>query len=293
MARAQLLTFFMHHPIIFMGYSINDNNIKDILKTIFSYVTTDSKQGEKIRSNFLLVEYEKDLENEEVVEHDIDSENYGVIKINKIKTDKFSSIYEALAELNLPISVMDIRKVQTVIKDIYAGGEIKVSIADNLDDLANSEKILAIGSKDKVYIYKNVNDMIAEYFTIIENQDINVLELINKQSIAKNQFFPIFGFAKVCKTISKASDLKTQQKKKLIEFQKKYVKKRKGNYKSIAEMQAAKVANSYFIDDLTFSVLRGTIDLKEVKEYLMSLTDKSCTNYKKLLCAYDYKMYGN
>lgn len=293
LARAQLLAFFMHHPIIFMGYSINDNSIKDTLKTIFSYVTSDSEQGEKIRSNFLLVEYEKDLENEEVAEHDIDSENYGVIKINKIKTDKFSSIYEALAALNLPISVMDIRKVQTVVKDIYAGGEIKVSIADNLDDLANSEKILAIGGKDKVYIYKNINDMIAEYFAIIENKDINVLELINKQRIATSQFFPIFGFAKICKNISSASALKNQQKRKLREFQKGYGAKRQGDFKSIDEIRAAKVPKSYFNDSLILSVLNGTMDLNEIKEYLISLPDKSSTNYKKLLCAYDYKMYGN
>ena len=35
--RAQLLSLFVHNPIIFLGYSIGDRNIKDLLKTIFSY----------------------------------------------------------------------------------------------------------------------------------------------------------------------------------------------------------------------------------------------------------------
>ena len=54
--RAQLLSFFIHNPIIFIGYSITDKNIKDILKTIFSYVDFNSELAERIRANFLLVE---------------------------------------------------------------------------------------------------------------------------------------------------------------------------------------------------------------------------------------------
>ena len=290
--RAQLLSLFIHHPIVFMGYSINDKNIKDILKTIFSYVESNSDLAKRIRDNFLLVEYEEGSDNEDVVEHDIDMENYGVIKINKIKTDNYTSIFAALEKLILPISVMDIRKVQTIVKEISAGGDIKVSIADDLDGLDNSDKILAIGGKDKVYIYKSINDMMAEYFSIIEQGDANILELIDKQKIANNQFFPIFGFAKVCRTIKSAPDLKLQQKKKLKELQKRYGKIRRGDFKSIAEMKAAKVSDSYFFDLLTLSVLNGTMDLEEVKEYLLAFPNKTITGYKKLLCAYDFKVYS-
>ena len=34
--RAQLLSLFIHNPIIFIGYSISDTNIKSILRTVFS-----------------------------------------------------------------------------------------------------------------------------------------------------------------------------------------------------------------------------------------------------------------
>ncbi|ELY3739594.1 SIR2 family protein, partial [Cronobacter sakazakii] len=37
--RAQLISLFIHNPIIFIGYSISDENIRDILKTIFSYIS--------------------------------------------------------------------------------------------------------------------------------------------------------------------------------------------------------------------------------------------------------------
>jgi len=36
--RAQLLSLFIHNPIIFIGYNLADENIKNILKTIFTYI---------------------------------------------------------------------------------------------------------------------------------------------------------------------------------------------------------------------------------------------------------------
>jgi len=53
--RAHLLSLFIHNPIIFIGYSIEDSNIKDILRTIFTYAGSNSPEAEKICSHFLFV----------------------------------------------------------------------------------------------------------------------------------------------------------------------------------------------------------------------------------------------
>lgn len=131
--RAQLLSIFIHNPIIFLGYNIGDENIKALLKTIFTYIEPNSPAAEKIRRNFLLVEYEAGSVSQETCEHDINFNGSSIIRINKIKTDDFSSIYRALANLVLPISAMDIRKVQNIVKEIYAGGNISVKITEDLD----------------------------------------------------------------------------------------------------------------------------------------------------------------
>ena len=93
-----------------MGYSINDDNIKKILKTIFTYVEPNSKEAENIKNNFLLVEYEKDNQEVLITDHDITLEDSSTtIRINKIKTDNFTSIYNAISNLHLPISALDVR----------------------------------------------------------------------------------------------------------------------------------------------------------------------------------------
>lgn len=146
--KAQLLSLFIHNPIIFIGYSVSDSNIKAILKTIFAYVQPNSEESEKIRRNFLLVEYQKDSDLVEIVDHDIDIEGYSTIRINKIRTNNFKSIYSNISNLKLPVSVMDIRRVQDIVRDIVTGNEdsIKVKIVEDVNDMGNSEMILAVGT---------------------------------------------------------------------------------------------------------------------------------------------------
>ena len=214
--RAQLLSLFMHNPIIFIGYSVSDDNIKTILKTIFTYVEPNSREAEKIRSNFLLIEYQAESESTEVLEHDIDIEGYSTIRINKIKTNNFKEIYSNIGKLSLPVSVMDIRKVQSAFKDIISGGGAKVKITEDLDNLDNSEMILAIGSKKSInYSYNNVNSILSNYFEIIEGSNFQVLQLIDEMPIKSDQWFPVFGFSTINEEMSKSEQLKKQQNKKI------------------------------------------------------------------------------
>lgn len=149
--RAQLLSLFIHNPIIFIGYNLGDNNIKSILRTIFSYVDANSSVSERIRNNFLVVEYKENEMKTDVVEFDVVIDSNTSIRINKIKTDNFEEIYNALSELHLPISAMDVRKVQSIVGDIYAGTNgIKVYITEDIDSLANGDKVIAIGSKKTI-----------------------------------------------------------------------------------------------------------------------------------------------
>ncbi|EQA3609768.1 SIR2 family protein [Enterococcus hirae] len=212
--RAQLLSLFIHNPIIFIGYSIGDENIKKLLKTVFTYVEANTEIAEKIKSNFLVVEYEKDSNNLEVHDHDIVLEDLITIRINKIKTDNFEDIYNSLASIELPVSAMDIRKVQNVVKEIYEGGNVSVNIVDDLNDLKNNEKVLAIGNVNRIsYDYQSIGELIANYFKIIEEDNFQILKVIDKQNINKGQFFPVFAFSEINTDIKKAGELKVQQEK--------------------------------------------------------------------------------
>ncbi|WP_215190725.1 SIR2 family protein [Exiguobacterium sp. s6] len=289
--RAQLLSLFIHNPIIFLGYNLGDKNIKSILKTIFTYVDPSSETAEKIRSNFLLVEYDENSENLEVVEHDIDIDGMSTIRINKIKTDNFSEIYKHLGTLSLPVSAMDIRKVQNVVKEIYAGGNIKVSITEDIESLKNGEKVLAIGSTKTIkYEYHTAEEMMINYFRLIEESNHQLLKLIEKHRIQKNQFFPIFGFYQVQPDISNFEKLKDIQLIKIDTL--KSVNDLATNHFSIEGINNDEnVSASRKTIAIVKGILSGRIQLEEAEKYLKEYPDKRKTDYKKLLCVYDYKKY--
>ena len=294
--RAQLLSLFIHNPIVFIGYSIGDSNIKDILKTIFTYVEPNSPEAEKIRSHFLLVEYEENSDNLEVTEHDIDVEGFSTIRINKIKTDNYAEIYSSIAKLQLPVSAMDIRKVQTVVKEIYSGGSIKVSITNDLDELENGDKVLAIGSRKSItYSYQTAPEMMKNYFTIIEEENNQVLELVDKVMIRSQQFFPIYAFAKIDPSIKRIEKLKKQQNGKLEALKRQIEQKFDVKETTLEDiLNNESYAMTYKNQIVAYALLKGNIMPEDIEEYLKTLSGEigNSTDYRRLLCAYDYVKYS-
>ncbi|WP_288222478.1 SIR2 family protein [uncultured Clostridium sp.] len=292
--RAQLLSLFIHNPIIFMGYNIGDENIKSILKTIFTYIEPNSEEANIIRGNFLLVEYDEGSTNEEITEHDIDMEGFSTIRINKIKTDNYVSIYKSLSELQLPISAMDVRKVQNIVSEIYAGGSIKVTITEDIDTLRNGDKILAIGSSKTIsYQYQSAAELMANYFKIIDESNSQILTLIDKYNIQESQYFPIFGFSSINPDIQSASKLKSQQIKKLKQLKADIKNSSKSTYTTIEEIDSCQsIPNSYKLQAIIWGTLEGNISLDLVEIYLKDFEQKNLTDYRKLLCVYDYKKYN-
>ncbi|MDA5316976.1 SIR2 family protein [Vibrio cholerae] len=289
--RAQLLSLFIHNPIIFIGYSVSDVNIKSILNTIFSYVEPNSEQANKIRSNFLLVEYDEGNLSVDIVEHDIDI-NGNQIRINKVKTNNFQSVYEALSELVLPVSAMDVRKVQSVWRTIITGGDIKVKITEDLDKLSNGEMVIAVGSEKTItYDFMTTKEMIRNYFQIIEESNSQLLKTLNKQKVQVNQWFPCFAFGSICKELTSIERMKENQTSKLnISLNNDEFNHTHHTVDGI--MSDASIRASSKHKAIAWYTYKGLLDLEDVKNFLIDFKDDKSTTYNMMICAYDYKAYG-
>lgn len=296
--RAQLLSIFIHNPIIFMGYGIGDENIKTLLKTIFTYVEPNSEDAQRIRDNFLLVEFERGSVSHEISEHDIDLEGFSTIRINKVKTDDFNEIYKSLSDLNLPVSAMDIRKVQSIVKDIYSGGRgdgntVQVNITEDIDSLKNSDKILVIGSSKSIsYEHKNASSFATDYFDIVEESNHHLIRLIDKINIPSPQWFPIYAFDLIYSELDKAEVLKAQQIRKIEEYLGSLRCSVETSHTSLQSIfDDDNVSQSNKLNAVMWSTWNGNIPLDEVESCLRTMPDKKGTGYRRLLCAYDYKRY--
>ena len=265
-----MLSLFIHNPIIFLGYNVGDENIKKVLKTIFSYVPVNTPEAEKVRQNFLLVEYDRGSNNQEITEHDIII-NGSNIRINKLKTDDYISIYEALANLTLPISAMDVRKVQSIVKEIYAGGSIKVMITEDIDSLKNSDRILAIGSSKTIsYQFMTIKELAQNYFTIIEESNAALLSLINKQTIAESQYFPIYGFSRICNEINDLDHLKRIQVRNVNQYIRR--KAYRNSHSKINDILGDEhIAESYKYPAIMYALDKNQLELDDVEQHLNNL----------------------
>lgn len=296
--RAQLLSIFVHNPIIFLGYGISDENIKKLLRTIFSYVKYDSEESQKIRDNFLLVEYDKHISNDEVIEHDIDLGNGLIVRINKIKTCDYSKLYEAIAALKLKVSVMDIRRVQDHIKDITAGEGVEVTVVEDIDSLDNADKILMLGPKAVIqFVPLKSSAYITDYFQILSSQKDSRINLIDKCLIYSAQWFPIFGFIHTYPELEDHSyriqSLKSQQIGKLESFLSKNKKSKGSFYSTVNSLVTDKsISKSRVSVELVYAILEDRIPLSSVEEYLKEQSIEINTEYKKILCAYDFQKYS-
>lgn len=293
--RAQLLSLFIHNPIIFLGYSVSDDNIKKLLRTIFSYVNPNTDEAEKIRNNFLLVEYDEGSQNTTITDHDIDIEDFPTIRINKLKTDNFLVLYQELSDLILPISAMDIRKVQSIVGDIYKGNTgIQVNITENIDDLSNDEKVLVIGSDKTVnYIFHTTSEIMEKYFKIIDEANYQLLRLIDKHKISSTQYFTIYGFSNINSDLKSIDRLKEIQESKIQGIVDKYVDFGQEHSTIIDIMKDEKIAKTRKNYAIALGIYYGRLDLDDVEKYLRNFDgDKNSTEYRRILCFYDYKRYS-
>lgn len=305
--QAQLISIFIHNPIVFLGYSISDENIKRILETVFSYIPQNSELAEKLKRNFLLVEYQENSENKIVSGHNIQLNNGTFISINKISTNNYSEIYNSVEKLELPVSAMDVKKVGNILREIQQDGSnsaIKVHIVADIDELKNSDKILVIGSEKTLNIeIKDKKDLLRLYFNIIDDKSYLLVKCIPIYGIKSSEWFPVFGFSTLLEgevldssLDSELNRLKEQQAGKIIKLKKelKNDENRFEIFSSIDDLSnSSSIITSLKPKNLQWLILNGHIQLGSVREYLIqnkSFLDK--TEFRKILCIYDFMIFS-
>jgi hypothetical protein len=95
---AKLLTFFLEHPIIFLGYGAGDPNIQAILSDIDEILSSDNQ----LVPNIYIVQWEENIEetNTYSTETLIKLEGEKSIRIKSISAENYGWIYESLLNEN-------------------------------------------------------------------------------------------------------------------------------------------------------------------------------------------------
>ena len=152
---SKLLSIFLEHPVFFMGYSLNDENIASILGSISEIMTTE-EQREKIAKNLIFVNRSKGGD-DSISETQLRFLDNKSIPITQVKTDDFSKVYLAFQgkERKIPAHILRIFREQFY--EIVQGEspEKKVYCSTDIDEIIKSggdvEFVAGFGVAQKGY----------------------------------------------------------------------------------------------------------------------------------------------
>lgn len=136
---AKLITIFVEHPVVFLGYSLADQNITSLLRAISLCI--GQEQVERFRQNLIFVQRPKSGQKTGI------SDTYltidGVhIPLVLVKTNDFSEIYKALCATRRKIPARVLRYCKEQLYELVKSlePEKKLCVVD-IDEIENKEGV--------------------------------------------------------------------------------------------------------------------------------------------------------
>lgn len=193
---SKLMTIFMEYPIIFMGYSLNDANVRMILRSIVKCLNDENLK--MLQNRFIYVEWAKDQDEVEISDASITIEDK-TIRMTSVKTDNFQAIFEALSKkrAKLPAKLIRLFKQEFYHYAYTSQPNATIRVA-GIDDerIGDEELVLAIG-KPSQFNLRGLRGLTAgEWYRHIVMHDLefsadDILEYAYPTLIASNNVLPL------------------------------------------------------------------------------------------------------
>lgn len=142
---AKLMTTFMEYPIIFMGYSITDTNIRWILNELGKCLTPNNL--EKLQNRFIYIQYTEGIKELNIFKHSV---NIGdsVINMTGVGIDNFIKIYSALSRKKAALPAKMFRIFKESFYEYTISGipneHIRIGNIDN-ENINDKDLVIGIG----------------------------------------------------------------------------------------------------------------------------------------------------
>jgi len=304
---AKLITIFVEHPIIFIGYSINDPNILDLLKAILNGL--GKEEIHKLQQNLIFVQRAKVDRPEGMRESVLYVENTAIPITNLIIND-FVGVYTALAESKLKLPARVLRFCAEQLYEVISSKEPSKKLALlNIDEIKSKEDVefvVGVGVTnekftEKGYLGISVEDIFRA--VIFNDHSLDGKKVIDQVIPARDQgnnFLPIYRFIHDAGMDPAATNPSVQR---LIALGRNGYKTKAYEKAAIREIAGHDFA--WIIQNLPAEKAAAfipylpdsQIPLDELQQfaqlYFQSAFDKTynSTLFRKVFCLYDYLRY--
>lgn len=308
---AKLMTIFMEYPIIFMGYSISDQNVLDIIEAIVNCL--DEEQLKVVEDRFIFVEYKEGQIGSEITPYTIMIDNKP-LRMTKITIDNFQYLYNALEgkKAKLPVRILRRFKEELYKYTVTNTPTANLRVAEIEDQRVKDEDLaIAIGRKSDLGLkglsglegdewYRNIilddldfsADELIEYaFSKLLKQNSNMLP-VNKYLSEATKDFP------ECKEYA---DKQTYES--LISKTIRSNRKTLGSYSTVKQIWENEKKSLSKATNLIAHLTEEQMDVTELEEVLLEIFEENVnvlqskdmtirTNIRRLIRIFDFLKWG-
>lgn len=313
---AKLLTIFVEHPVVFLGYSLQDRNVVSILRSIAGCLTQANIA--QLQDRLIFVEWERDAE-PRIGPHTIMVDGF-VIAVRRIVVPDFVDVFATLAGLQRTFPAKLLRRLKKHVYDLVLTDDphSQLVVSDIEDDTHSDdlEVVFGVGVQarmgDHGYVglgrWHLIDDVLAggnEY------ECHRVLTETLPHLLAGNADLPVFKYLREGNALDKRGELKktadadshvvamAAKVRAGLQVSPFYAKKAPtvlAKIRTIADLHASEGLDGVLNYGLHLkpsaalaSELRDFLDGH--REFRASGTTRS-TQYVKLVCLYDWLRYG-
>lgn len=147
---AKLLTIFVEHPVIFLGYSLSDGNVIAILQQIASCLTNDSIH--KLKDRLIFVQRDGKHVGESF-EASVTQIGGYALPITIIRTNDFTKIYRPLGKLKRRFPARMLRQMKEHVYDLVKSNDPhgKLAVIDIEDDrFSELDVVYGVGAMSRI-----------------------------------------------------------------------------------------------------------------------------------------------
>ncbi|WP_278350516.1 SIR2 family protein [Marinobacter nauticus] len=191
---SKLLTIFVEHPIIFLGYSLTDPHVLEILEEIVECIPPNKIDA--LRQNIVFVEWDPEIKEPALTESII----LKTLPVYLIRTSSYIELFEVLSEIKRRIPAHIFRRIKDELYELVITndpkGQLYVKDADNLENEENfQEFVVGYGAISKI---KKSEELARQGIVGVDRDDI-VRDVIFDNSNYNSRDIVFEGFPKIIK----------------------------------------------------------------------------------------------
>lgn len=307
---AKLITLFVEHPIVFLGYSLTDPNVQSLVGAIAKCLGQDKL--ESLRDNLIFVTWDRHCSKGEYSNTTMTVDGRQ-LPVTLVTTDSFVPVYEAMGETkrSIPARVLRYCKEQLfeIVQTNDPAGKISVVDYKDIGNASDVEFVVGVGVLQKMgqkgYTHLKTAEVFEHYVGAKETDLDADLYLTSFLPTIAVKFLPVFKYLKNVGVNSRKEffESRFQAAAKFIDFKlDDFISPR---VKVTYETDCHDKSTKEIVDSYPSSMAAGLIacqggdkiDLEAVIDFLHSNSSEfregsNSTPFRKLACLYDQLRYG-